>query len=179
MTDAALIIANPPPDGLAQNGQKMAETSQKSGIMPSDAAPLSDVDRRRIFIDILCDTGNVVAAAAKVELSRDTLHRWRKTMPDFRADWETAIELAAEALESEAFRRALQGSDTVETTTVVQPSAGGKTSGEPGESTRTIRRSSDALLLALLKAHRPDKYGAPSGRQQETRNVQVVISDNV
>lgn len=95
-------------------------------------------------------------------------------MANFRSDWDTALLLAAEALESEAFRRALYGSDTVETTTAARQQAD-----QPGESTRIVRRSSDALLLALLKAHRPDKYGAPSGRQQEVSTTQVVIRNNV
>lgn len=115
-----------------------------------------------------------MVAAKKAGVSRKILHQWREQIANFRADWDAALQLAAEALESEAFRRALYGSDTVETTTIARHQGD-----RPGESTRIVRRSSDTLLLALLKAHRPDKYGAPSGRQQEARNVQVVISNDI
>lgn len=157
----------------------MAENSAKPEAEPFGTRSRPDRELRQIFIDVLCDTGNTVLAAKKAGISRKILHRWREQISNFRADWDAALQLAAEALESEAFRRALYGSDTIETTTVARQPADALTGGQTGETTRIVRRSSDALLLALLKAHRPDKYGAPSGRQQEASNTQMVIRNDI
>jgi hypothetical protein len=60
------------------------------------------------------------------------------------ARWDEALEDAADRLEAEAFRRAVRGVDRP----VVYR----------GERVGTVHEFSDALLMFLLKAARPEKY---------------------
>ncbi|MGH7056864.1 MAG: hypothetical protein ACREFZ_03135 [Acetobacteraceae bacterium] len=61
------------------------------------------------------------------------------------------MEVAVDALEAEARRRALEGVATA----VVY---GGRVVLDNAGAPLTIRRYSDALLTLLLRAHRPEKY---------------------
>jgi hypothetical protein len=96
--------------------------------------------------------------------SRRCVYRWRKEDQDFAVAWAEAISIAGDLLEEEADRRGRDGYD------------------EPvyyqGEERGAKRKYSDALLLARLKALRPDQYreriSMPSFGQQ---NVTVVIRD--
>ncbi len=62
----------------------------------------------------------------------------------FVTRWNEAIEEAVERLEGEAFRRSVDGYD--------------KPVYYRGRRVGSIKRYSDALLVLLLKAHRPEKY---------------------
>jgi hypothetical protein len=106
--------------------------------------------RRERFLKSLADTGNVTAAVAVVGTSRTRVYELRKTDPTFAAAWEEAEEIAADALEAEARRRAVEGTQ--------EPlvSAGRIVRDDNGQPI-AIRRYSDNLLLALLKAHRPPR----------------------
>ena len=72
------------------------------------------------------------------------LHHWRYKHEDFAAQWDEAMQVAVDALEAEARRRAVEGVD------------------EPvyykGQLIDTIKKYSDNLLITLLKAHRPEKF---------------------
>src|SRR5215469_15768 len=65
--------------------------------------------RRERFLKSLADTGNVTAAVAVAGTSRTRVYELRKTDPAFAAAWEEAEEIAADALEAEARRRAVEG----------------------------------------------------------------------
>jgi hypothetical protein len=99
---------------------------------------------RDLFIRTLADSGNVSHAAQKVGINRRTAYHWRKSDAEFRLEWDHAIETAVDALEAEARRRAMDG---VEETQYYR-----------GEPSGVLRKYSDALLILLLKAHRPDKF---------------------
>jgi hypothetical protein len=75
----------------------------------------------------------------------------RKHDSGFESAWDEAEEQAADALEAEAWRRAVEG--------VPEPlvSAGRVVRDDDGQPL-AIRRYSDNLLLALLKARRPEKF---------------------
>ena len=64
--------------------------------------------------------------------------------PDFALAWDEAVNIAADALEREAWRRAVEGFE------------------EPvhyrGEVVGYVKKYSDRMLELLLKAHRPEKY---------------------
>lgn len=96
------------------------------------------------FLDELAASGNVLHTAEMLNLDRRALYRLRKEDAEFAAAWDEAMEQAADALEVEARRRALEGWD------------------EPvfyqGEQTGLIRKFSDTLLIFLLKGARPEKY---------------------
>jgi hypothetical protein len=104
--------------------------------------------RQKRFLKALADTGNVTAAIAVAGTSRTRVYELRRTDPGFAAAWEEAEETAVDKLEAEARRRAIEG--------VPEPlvSAGRLVCGADGEPI-AIRRYSDNLLLALLRAHRP------------------------
>jgi hypothetical protein len=108
--------------------------------------------RQARFLEALADTGSVASAAAAAGTSRTRVYELRKADPAFATAWQEAEEVAADRLEDEARRRALEG--------VPEPlvSAGKLVRDDDGQPI-TIRRYSDNLLLALLKAHRPPRRG--------------------
>ena len=70
---------------------------------------------------------------------------------DFAAAWEEAEERAVDRLEAEAWRRAVDG--------VPEPLvSSGKVVRDDDGQPLAIRRYSDTLMLALLKARRPEKF---------------------
>lgn len=100
--------------------------------------------KRRDFLARLSEVGNVSHACLHARIPRRTAYDWRAQDPEFAAAWDAALDVGIDALEDEAMRRALEGTD------------------EPvfykGEECGAIRRYSDTLTIFLLKAHRPDKY---------------------
>lgn len=89
----------------------------------------------------------MTAAVAVAGTSRTRVYELRKTDIAFAAAWDEAEEIATDRLEDEARRRAIEG--------VAEPlvSAGKLVRGDDGQPI-TVRRYSDNLLLALLKARR-------------------------
>jgi hypothetical protein len=79
------------------------------------------------------------------------VYELRKRNPAFAKAWDEAEERAADALEAEAWRRAVVG--------VQEPIvSSGKVVRDDDGQPLAIRRYSDALMLALLKARRPEKF---------------------
>jgi hypothetical protein len=106
--------------------------------------------RRKAFLRALAETGNVTAAIEIAGTSRTRVYDLRRAEPFFAAAWDEAEETAADGLEAEARRRAVVG--------VLEPvvSAGKVVRDDDGQPI-AVRRYSDNLLLALLKAHRPPR----------------------
>src|SRR5215469_13250151 len=102
------------------------------------------------FLEALAETGSVSTATAAAGTSRTRAYELRKADPIFASAWQEAEEVAVDRLEDEARRRALQG--------VPEPlvSAGKLVRDDEGKPI-SVRRYSDNLLLALLKAHRPPR----------------------
>lgn len=106
----------------------------------------------------------VRAACTMANYARSCVYEWRKQDPTFAERWKNALDIAGDLLEEEADRRGRDGYD------------------EPvfyqGEERGQKRKYSDALLLARLKAIRPEQYREkitmPSMGQQ---NVTVVLRD--
>ena len=107
-------------------------------------------ERRERFLQALANSGSVTAAIAVANTSRTRVYALRKADPAFASAWEEAEEIATDRLEEEARRRAVEG--------VAEPlvSAGKLVRDEDGQPI-AVRRYSDHLLLALLKAHRPPR----------------------
>lgn len=99
---------------------------------------------RATFLEELKRTGNVTNSALATGISRSAFYDARDKDPEFAAAWAEAEEIATDALEAEARRRAVDGVD------------------EPvyylGQECGRIRRYSDRMLEILLKAHRPGKF---------------------
>lgn len=97
------------------------------------------------FLKELARAGNVSAACRKARISRTIAYELRQEAADFAARWSEATETAADALEAEAWRRAVRG--------VRKPT--GWYRGVPGGH---VQEYSDTLLVLLLKANRPEKF---------------------
>ena len=93
---------------------------------------------------MLSDGHTVKHAVETAGLSRSQAYDLRREQPEFAAAWDAAIIEGAEALEQEAFRRAVEGTD--------------KPIVHLGVVTDTVKEYSDTLLIFLLKGRLPDKY---------------------
>ena len=98
---------------------------------------------RGVFIERLRATGNVTLAARGAGVSRQQAYRTRNRNKTFRRQWEEALEEAVDLLDGEARRRATGIKRDIYHAGVVV-----------GE--ETVYDS--ALLMFLLKAHRPGLY---------------------
>ena len=100
--------------------------------------------RKKQFLKVLSETGNVSEAARAIGLTRLQVTRHYESNERFAEQWRAALEEATDGLEREARRRAFEGTE------------------EPvfyqGKECARVRRYSDTLMLALLKAERPEKY---------------------
>jgi hypothetical protein len=100
--------------------------------------------RQSAFLEAFRDTGTLAGAARTAGVSRSSHYRWIRENPEYRAKFEEANEEAADALEQEARRRALDGVE------------------EPvfyrGERVGSVRKYSDQLLMVLLMAKRPEQF---------------------
>jgi len=111
------------------------------------------------------ENGHPVSSACRAAgYAVPSVYRWRIDNPAFAARWTEALTLAADLLEEEADRRGRDGLD------------------EPvfhrGRQCGAKRRYSDGLLLARLKALRPESYrerSTPAAAPQ--RPLTVVVRD--
>jgi uncharacterized protein YdbL (DUF1318 family) len=101
-------------------------------------------EKRERFLTILRTDPNVSAAARAINISRRHAYTIREQDPAFAQAWDEAVDEAVDTLETEARRRAIEG-----TTRPVF---------YKGEEVGGIREYSDTLTIFLLKAHRPEKY---------------------
>ena len=108
-------------------------------------------DRREAFLRALTDSGLVTIAAKIAGITRARVYQVRKEDTNFAAAWGEAEEQAANALEAGAWRRAVEG--------VPEPLvSSGKVVRDDDGQPLAIRRYSDTLMLALLKARRPERF---------------------
>jgi hypothetical protein len=101
-------------------------------------------DWKAVFLKALASSGVVTTACKKAKIGRTTAYKTRDEDAAFAADWDMALEAAADVMEEEAHRRAVTG-------TLKPVYQGGKKVG-------SIREYSDTLLIFRLKAARPEKY---------------------
>lgn len=99
------------------------------------------------FLELLRKTGNVSVSSRAIGFGPSTMKRHRELDDQFNLDWQEAEDEAADALEAEARRRAHDG--------VLRERCIG--SGVNAKFVEELQYS-DTLLLALLKAERPDKF---------------------
>lgn len=112
--------------------------------MPKKPRTVRTDRARETFIATLSETCNVSEAARAAGIGRRTAYEWRDADESFAAEWDEAEQEAADKLEREAWRRAVEGTDKPVT--------------YQGEITGTYKEFSDKMLEILLKAHRPDKF---------------------
>ena len=96
------------------------------------------------FLEAFRETSTLAGAARTTGTNRSSHYRWLQDEPAYAAQFSEANEEAADELEQEARRRALDGVD------------------EPvffkGERIGSFRRYSDQLLILLLMAKRPEQF---------------------
>ncbi|WP_051244128.1 hypothetical protein [Thalassobaculum salexigens] len=113
--------------------------------------------RRAKFLKKLAETGNVSAAARAAKASRSRAYQLKTEDAGFAEEWSEALEMATDALDAEARRRAMDGVDTPRF--------------HQGQIAGTVKKYSDSLLMFLLRAHRPDLYrertAAANSRQDD------------
>ena len=112
--------------------------------------------KQKAFIEAFAVTGTIIGAA-RASGTTPSLHYQALRSPNaelYRFHFERAKEQAADYLESEAVRRAVDG-DVIKKFTgkgdpIIDPETGKQ---------YTERKRSDALLMFLLKAMKPERYG--------------------
>lgn len=151
----------------ARNTAPAATTATRSR-----ARSLTLAKRKQLFLTELANRANVSAAAAAAGVDRATPYRWREADSRFAEAWDSAVDVAVDGLEAEAWRRAHIGWD------------------EPvyqrGEEVGTVRRYSDQLMITLLKGHRPERYkdrsstelSGPGGAPLAQGLVQIYLPGN-
>ena len=106
-------------------------------------------------------------------MTRREVNILKDTSPEFATAFQEAMDEAADMLEAEAWRRALEG--------VAEPVVkGGKPVCDPstGE-TIMVRRYSDALLMLLLRGSRPGKFSARPAPHSVREDVAQIIKEIV
>jgi hypothetical protein len=101
-------------------------------------------DWRPRFLRELAQWGNVTTACRRTRIGRTAVYQAKDSEPAFKAQWDDALDQACDAMEEEARRRAVKGTD--------------EGVFYKGRKVAKLLRYSDTLLIFLLKAHRPEKY---------------------
>jgi len=134
--------------------------TEKTPVTSAQNAPSVSLKRRKAFLRCLAENGGRVVEAARTVgyQSSDYLRRLYRADPDFAKQWDSAIEAAADKLEDEAVRRAVEG---------VQEPVYYK-----GEVVGHQNKFSDQLLMFVLKGARPDKFA-------DRKQANVSINANI
>lgn len=136
------------------------------------AQSLTPIDH---FLIALAQTGNASVACRASMLPRREVNAMRQNNPDFAFAFQEAMDEAADMLEAEAWRRALEG--------VAEPFVrSGKPVFDPstGEAI-TVRRYSDSLLMLLLRGNKPGKYAtrpAMFARDDSSQIIKEIAADD-
>lgn len=108
-------------------------------------------ERQQVFLAKLGEWGDVAAAADAAGTTRAGAEELRANDPAFSLGWQRALQASAERLEQVARCRALEG--------LIEPIlSDGKVVRDDNGQPIVVRRYSDLILLALLKAQYPDKF---------------------
>lgn len=101
-------------------------------------------ENQAAFLAALSATANVTRSCEEAGIGRQSAYQWRNDDPLFAAAWVEAQRLGTDAMEDEATRRATVGSE--------EPVYQG------GIKVGTVRKTSDVLLMFLLKARDRDRF---------------------
>lgn len=150
-----------------------------SGVAMADYAPQSTEGQSR-FIAAYLVCGTISGAGKAAGVNNNAYYSWMQHDPTFAPRMADAKKLSAAALEDEARRRAMDGDRVYKffkATPLQFPEGPNK-----GEPYYEIRRS-DAILLRLLEANDPEKWGSStkiqhSGDPNQPLRVQIIDDDN-
>ena len=108
-------------------------------------------ERQQVFLAKLGEWGDAAAAADAAGTTRAGADELRANDPAFALGWERALQASTERLEQVARCRALEG--------LIEPIlSDGKVVRDDNGQPIVVRRYSDVILLALLKAQYPEKF---------------------
>jgi len=113
-------------------------------MMIAPAGKLRTPQRKKLFLAAYREVGIITKAAEVAGISRRTHYKWLEADKDYAKQFSEATEDAADAMESEAWRRAMQGTE--------------KPVFYKGKQCGSIQEFSDVLLIFMLKGARPEKY---------------------
>lgn len=114
-----------------------------------------EMDKDR-FLQAFAELGIVGPACKASNVNRGIINSWLASDPNFRDRYDDAEAEASDLTELEVRRRGQEGFDEPVIFQGVPSMTVDPQTGE--EKMLTIRRYSDSLLLALMKARRPDKF---------------------
>lgn len=129
--------------------------------------PVAKVSKKDAFLAAFKVTANLSKSAEIVGIERQLHYRWLETDEAYAVAFEQAKHEAAQSLEDEAVRRAHEGIlepviyQGALCTEVIRDKDGKiqyDRKGNAKERPLVVRKQSDTLLLALLKAWKPEKY---------------------
>jgi hypothetical protein len=116
--------------------------------------------KKRAFLAAFTENGVIRYAAHAAGIARQTHYDWLKGDAEYVLAFRNACEDAADRLEREVVRRAVEG--------VVKPLvSGGRWIRDDDGQLVTIREYSDTLLIFALKGMRPEKYRERQQLQHE------------
>ena len=117
--------------------------------------------KQKRFLAAYAKTGIVAKAAQAAGISRQTYYDWYDTDDEFREAAKEAKQAATDAMEHEAWRRAVQG---VEKPYFYQ-----------GRVVGHIREYSDNLLMFLLKSRDPDRFKDHVSAEVRGEGLTIII----
>lgn len=95
------------------------------------------------FLEAMGRLGTITAASRETGVPRSDHYFWMQD-PEYVKAFREAEDIAIDAMEAEARRRAVQGTN--------------RPVYQAGRQVGDVTEYSDQLLIVLLKAHRPEKY---------------------
>lgn len=116
--------------------------------------------QQRMFLEAYAELGHIGKAAELAGCTRHAVKYWRNNDEAFATAFDEAGEEAIDALEAEARRRAVDGTE--------EPVF------QKGELVGHVRKYSDVLLMFLLNGNRPEKY-----KRNQPQRLEVVTVDAV
>lgn len=136
--------------GKRVGGRKAAAKKSGAAETQQNATPKKEAEYKprvwmKAFITTLSLRAIVSHACNAARIDRATAYRAKETDPVFAQAWDEAVEVAADTLEDEAWRRATEG---------VEKPVGFY----QGAAAEYVREYSDVLLMFMLKGARPNKY---------------------
>jgi hypothetical protein len=106
---------------------------------------------QRAFLAAFAVTGTISGAAKAADIDRDRHYRWLEEDASYPERFDSARETFADRIESEAFRRAVEGVSRVRFN-------GGRVMLNEDGTPLIEQEYSDTLMAMLLKAKRPTEY---------------------
>lgn len=104
----------------------------------------STLQKKELFLTMLAEMGNIFRACEASGLDRGLAYKTKAQDAAFATEWDKAVEVAADRMEAEAWRRAMKGTE--------------RPVFHKGQEVGLVREYSDLLLIFMLKGIRPDKF---------------------